>query len=75
MAYESKATIKTIKAESKTTIKIRDNFYSVTYSEERSLPDTDDVDFDAERALLWNDVNKVVDEQAEEIVRTFAKSR
>ena len=63
--------LKTIKAESKTTIKIKDNYYSVTYTEERTIPEMEDVNIDAERALLWDDVNKTVDMQAEEIIKTF----
>lgn len=71
--YESKAVTTTIKAESKVTIKIRDNFYSVTYAEERTVPDVEGVDVETERNLLFDDVNKIVDAQAEEIVKTFTK--
>ena len=71
--YESKATTTTIKAESKITIKIRDNFYSVTFTEERSVPDVEGVNVESERAILFDDVNKVVDSQAAEIINTFSK--
>jgi hypothetical protein len=69
--YESKATITTIKANSKVTLKIRDNFFSVEYSEERTIPDVDGVDIEAERKCLFDDVNAIVDEQANEIRQTF----
>ena len=69
--YESKATVTTIKATSKVTLKIKDNFFSVEYAEERTVPDVDGVDIDAERECLFEDVNNVVDTQANEIRKTF----
>lgn len=71
--YESKAVTTTIKAESKVTIKIRDNFYSVTYSEERTVPEVEGIDLESERSILFDDVNKIVDDQATEIIQTFTK--
>lgn len=65
MSYESKAIITTIKATSRVTLKIKDNFYALEYTEERSIPDVDDVDIEMERKLLWNNVNDTVDDQAE----------
>ena len=69
--YESKAIITTIRANSKVTLKLRDNFFSVEYSEERAIPDVEGVDMEAERRCLFEDVNAIVDEQAEEIRKTF----
>ena len=69
--YESKAKVTKISATSRSAIKIRDNYYTVEYTEERSIPDIEDVDLDAERSMLWNDVNATVDNQVEEIVKTF----
>lgn len=71
MAYESKAIISKITATSRVSVKIRDNFYTVEHSEERSIPDVDDIDIEKERELLWNDVNSVVDKQIEDIYREF----
>lgn len=68
---ESKAVVTTIKATSRASIHIKDNFYTVEYSEERSIPDIDGVDLDLEREALWSDTNKVVDNQCEEIIKTF----
>ena len=70
-SYESKAIITTIKATSRVAIKIRDNYFTVEFSEERSIPDIDGVDIDEERALLFDDVNAVVDNQCEEINKMF----
>lgn len=73
MAYQSKATISTIKATSRVAIKINDNFYTVEYTEERNIPDVEGVDVDEERKILWDDVNATVDTQAEDIIKTFKK--
>lgn len=67
---ESKAIPITIKATSRVALKVRDNFYTVEYSEERAVPDGD-VDMEFERSVLWDDVNKCVDDQCEEILKTF----
>lgn len=59
----------TIKASSRVSIKIKDNFYTVEYTEERSLEDGDNIE--EERKDLWYDVNNEVDKQIEEIYETF----
>ena len=71
--YEVKAKITKINAVSRVAIKIRDNFYTVEYSEERTIPDVDGVILKEERAALFDAVNAVVDAQAEDIVRSFSK--
>lgn len=63
------AKITTIKASSRVSMKIKDNFYTVEYTEERSLEDGDDVQ--EEREKLWDSVNYEVDNQIEEIYATF----
>ena len=69
--YESKAIITTIKATSRVAIKIKDNFYTVEYTEERTIPDVDNVDMEEERRILFDDVNTIVDSQQEDILKTF----
>ena len=71
--YESKAVTTTIKATSRVSLKIRDNFFTVEYSEERSVPNIDGVDLTQEREVLFNDVNTIVDNQMIEIQDTFKK--
>lgn len=73
MTYESKAKVVEITATSRAAVKIRDNFYTVEFSEKRSVPDVEDVNIEAERQLLWDDVNAVVDDQIEDILQTFKK--
>ena len=71
--YESKAVVTKITAVSRVAIKVRDNFYTVEYSEERSIPDVEGINIEEERLLLFDAVNAVVDAQAEDIIRTFQK--
>ena len=73
MAYESKAVVSKINATSRIAIKIKDNFYTVEYSEERLIPDVEGIDVEKERVLLFDDVNSIVDAQAEDIIKTFQK--
>ena len=72
-SYESKAQISTIRATSRASVKVRDNFYTVEYCEERTIPTDIDVDIDKERQLLWDTVNDEVDKQIEDIIKSFAK--
>lgn len=69
--YESKASVTKISATSRVAIKIKDNYYTVEYSEERSIPDIEGIDMDTERSILFDEVNAVVDNQCEEILKTF----
>ena len=72
-SYESKAQISVIRATSRASVKVRDNFYTVEYSEERTLPTDIEYDIDKEREILWNTVNDEVDKQIEDIIKSFAK--
>ena len=65
----SKAVTTSIKATSRVAIKVRDNYYTVEFSEERAVPE--DADLEEERAALWDAVNGSVDEQCTQILKTF----
>ena len=67
--YTPKAVVTEISATSRVAIKVRDNFYTIEYTEKRAIPDVEDVDMDAERLALFDAVNGVVDAQAEDIIR------
>lgn len=69
--YGSNAIVKTIAATSRASVKVRDNFYTVEYHEERVIPEGIEVDIEQERALLWDTVNKECDNQIADIVKTF----
>lgn len=73
--YESKAVVTNIKATSRVAIKVRDNFYTVEYSEERAIPDVEGVDLEQEQNILFDSVNSIVDAQAEDIIKTFQNRR
>ena len=45
----------TIKASSRASVKVGDNFYTVEWTEERTIQPKDDIE--EERQLLWDDVN------------------
>lgn len=70
--YTSKATTTLIRATSRASIKIKDNFYTVEWSEERSVPS--DADLEEERSLLWDTVNDEVDNQIQDIVDIYKSS-
>lgn len=69
--YKSKAVISKITATSRMSVKIKDNFYTIEYSEERLIPDIDGVDIDAEKKLLWDVVNGEVDNQIADIYELY----
>lgn len=71
MSYESKAIVSTISATSRASVKIRDSFYTVEYSEERVIPDLPDIDLNEERQLLWDTCNAECDGQIEDIIKQF----
>lgn len=68
---ESKAIITKITATSRAAVKIRDNYFTIEYAEERSIPTDIEVDMDSERTILWDEVNRVVDDQIEDIINTY----
>ena len=63
--YTSKAITTQIRATSRASVKVRDNYYTVEYSEERTIPD---IDLEKERELLWDKVNSEVDVAMEETI-------
>lgn len=73
--YTSKAITTQIRATSRASVKVRDNFYTVEYTEERTIPQIDDVDIAKEREILWDCVNNEVDTQIEDIIKSFAKQK
>ena len=73
--YVSQAKTTKIIASSRCAIKIRDNYYTIEASEERTILDSDNANMEKEWALLFDAVNKVVDNQTEDIIKTFEKKR
>ena len=73
--YVSKARTTQIRATSRASVKIKESYYTVEYTEERTIPDVEGVNLEEERKLLWNDVNDEVDGQIEDIIKSFAKQK
>lgn len=63
--YTSQGITTSIKAESGLSIETKKGWYRFSYTEERIIPESADIE--KEREALWNDVNNEVDRQAEEI--------
>lgn len=70
--YEPKAVINKIQATSRMSIKVKENFFTIEYSEERVIPDIEGVDINKEREALWDAVNGQCDDQAGIIYSTFS---
>ena len=66
-----KAITTKISATSRVALRIKDNYYTVEFTEERAVPDNADINLEQERAELWDAVNGSVDEQCEQILKTF----
>ncbi len=71
--YESKAVINKITATSRMSIKKKDTFYTLEYSEERLIPTVDGVDIAQEKKLLWDAVNEEVDNQILDVEELYKK--
>ena len=71
--YTPKAVTSTIRATSRMSLKVKDNFYTVEYTEERVIPDVEDVSIEQERVALWDAVNAEVDNQAQEIYNSIRR--
>ena len=72
--YESKAQITSIKATSRASVKIKNDFYTLEYCEERIIPDIEGVDIEEERKILWDVCNGQVDAQVQDIVDALRKN-
>lgn len=59
-----------ISAVSRISIKIKDNFYTLEASEERQLPEGE-LNMEEEFTALFNEINDMIDKQAEEVKQTF----
>lgn len=72
--YEAKAKTTRISVTSRAAVKVRDNFYTIEYFEERSFPDNvNDIDMEKERKLLWDTCNSETDKQVEDIFEMVNK--
>ncbi len=71
--YVSKAKTTKISATSRVALKIKDNYYTLEAIEERSIEPDDSVDIEKEWLLLFESVNTIVDEQAQDTIKSVTK--
>ena len=71
--YEAHAIPTEISATSRCAIKVKDNYYTIEVSEKRTISNVDGIDMDEEYRILFDEVNKVVDDQCQDIINTFTK--
>lgn len=71
--YESKATTTSIAISSRASVKVGDNFYTIEYHEERSIPE--DANVEEERKILWDVCNNECDFQIQEILDAYGKKK
>ena len=69
--YVSHATTLKIAISSRASVKVRESYYTVEYSEERAISDATDVDIEQERKILWDVCNTEVDNQIEDILKNM----
>lgn len=60
-----------IKASSRASVKVGDSYYTVEWTEERTVDPTDGLE--EERANLWDTANTEVDNQIRDILNAFKK--
>lgn len=71
---EAKTT--TIRATNRMSLKIRDNFFTVEWCEERTIPaDMSEADVAKERAKLWDICIQECENQCEDIRATYGTGR
>lgn len=75
--YKSHAVPTEISATSRASIKVStrngDNFYTVEAYQKKTITEVEGLDIDAEYALLFDDLNKIIDNQCEDIIRSIKK--
>ena len=60
-----------ISGTSRSSIKVKDNFYTIEASMEKSIEDDTDINIQDEYKHLFSDLNDAVDAQCEDIIKTF----
>lgn len=71
--YTSKAITTQITATYRMSIKIHDNFHTVEYTEQRTIPDAEHADIKKEKQLLWSDVVEEIENQVDDIIASYKK--
>ena len=71
--YEIQGQTTSIRATSRASICIKSNYYTVESTEERYIPESDDINLELEWKALYESVNAITDSQCQEILDSFKK--
>lgn len=75
--YETHSSPTKISATSRASIKVAtrggDNFYTVEATEEKAINSTDGIDMDEEFKMLFDELNGIIDNQCEDIIKAVKK--
>ena len=71
--YEVKGKTTKITATSRCAIKIKDNYYTLELSEERAMPESEEIDLDKEYKALFDSINNEIDNQLQDILDSVKK--
>ncbi len=67
------AVVSKIQATSRISLKVGETFYTLEYTDERTIPQGVPVDIAQERSMLWDAVNTEVDNQAADVQKMYKK--
>lgn len=68
MAYEIKGKTTKIQATSRCAIRIKDNYYTLELTEERTMPNDVEIDLDKEYRAVFDSINAEIDNQIQDVL-------
>ena len=68
MAYEIKGKTTKITATSRCALKVKDNYYTLELTEERTMPDDVEIDLDKEYRAVFDSINAEIDNQIQDVL-------
>ena len=77
--YFSQAVPTLIRATSRVSVKLNESFYIFEFQEERAFPidlvEEDQINFEREKEMLWDEVHSQVDKQVSDIVSMLKQGK
>lgn len=68
MAYEIKGKTTKITATSRCALKVKDNYYTLELTEERTMPNNVEIDLDKEYRAVFDSINAEIDNQIQDVL-------
>lgn len=68
MAYEIKGKTTKITATSRCALKVKDNYYTLELTEERTMPNDVEIDLDKEYRAVFDSINAEIDNQIQDVL-------